>query len=275
MALPDTVARRFVDVAGLRTHYLEAGEGEPVVLLHSGEFGACAEVSWEFNIGPLSERFRVIAPDWLGFGHSAKTFSFENMRQVRIQHIARFLEVIGVPRAHFVGNSMGGGQLARAAASEPAGLPVDRMVLAGAGGTAPENDARGVLNSYDGSLEHMRRVVEVLVRNPALRDDPGYIERRHALSLIPGAWEATAAARLRMPGRAKNPPVETEYDKITNPTLIIAGAHDPLRNPRFGDELQRLIPGSTLITFADSGHSPQIDQPDDFNRAVTEFLGAD
>lgn len=275
MALPDTVARRFVDVDGLRTHYLEAGAGTPVVLLHSGEFGACAEMSWEFTIGPLSERFRVIAPDWLGFGHSAKLFSFENMRQVRIQHIARFLEVIGVPRAHFVGNSMGGGQLARAAASQPASLPVDRMVLAGAGGAAPDNDARAILNSYDGSLEHMRRIVQILVRNPAIRDDPGYIERRHELSLVPGAWEATAAARLGMPGRTRGRPADTPYERIGNPTLIIAGAHDPLRNPGFGEDLQARIPGSTLMTFADSGHCPQIDQPDDFNHAVAEFLGAD
>lgn len=58
-----SVESKFADVEGMRTHYLEAGEGFPVVLLHSGEFGGCAELSWEFNLPALAEHFRVIAPD--------------------------------------------------------------------------------------------------------------------------------------------------------------------------------------------------------------------
>ena len=106
---------RFIEVGGIRTHYLEAGDGHPLILLHSGEFGASAEVSWEFSIGPLSKHFRVIAPDWLGFGQSAKIFSFDGMAGFRIQTISAVLRAIGIETAHFVGNSMGGGQLARAA----------------------------------------------------------------------------------------------------------------------------------------------------------------
>ena len=67
----------FVEVDGIRTHYLEAGGGDPVVLLHSGEFGGCAELSWEYMIPHLAPHFRVIAPDWLGFGGTAKIHDFE------------------------------------------------------------------------------------------------------------------------------------------------------------------------------------------------------
>ena len=45
---------RFATIDGKRTHYLEAGEGDPLILLHSGEFGACAEFTWEFNIDALA-----------------------------------------------------------------------------------------------------------------------------------------------------------------------------------------------------------------------------
>jgi len=54
---------RYVSVDGIRTHYLEAGDGRPVVLLHSGEFGGCAEISWEFVLPKLAERYHVLAPD--------------------------------------------------------------------------------------------------------------------------------------------------------------------------------------------------------------------
>src|SRR5882762_1596314 len=100
------IQSRFVDVLGMRTHYLESGRGFPVVLLHSGEFGASAELSFEFTLPALSDRFHVIAPDWLGFGESAKIFSFEDMRGFRIRHITAFLKVLGIGRAHFIGNSM-------------------------------------------------------------------------------------------------------------------------------------------------------------------------
>ncbi len=90
------VASKFVDVEGMRTHYLEAGKGFPLVLLHSGEFGGCAELSWELNLPALSEHFHVIAPDWLGFGELAKIFSFDDMVALRIRHIGALLKLLGI-----------------------------------------------------------------------------------------------------------------------------------------------------------------------------------
>src|ERR1700756_5495409 len=131
---------RHILVDGMRTHYLQAGRGFPVVLLHSGEFGACAELSWEFTIPALAEHFHVLAPDWLGFGESAKIFSFDDMRGLRVKHSASFLKTLRIERAHFIGNSMGGGMLAAVAAMDEPVWPIDRMVLASAGGFAPVNE---------------------------------------------------------------------------------------------------------------------------------------
>lgn len=267
-----SVQSKFVDVGGMRTHYLEAGSGHPLVLLHSGEFGACAELSWEFNIDPLSRHFRVLAPDWLGFGKSAKIFSFDDMQELRIRHIAGFLKELGIPKAHFIGNSMGGGQLARAAVMTPPAFPIVKMVLCGAGGFAPRNAARETLNTYEGDRDHMRRIVETMFVNPRIYGDASYIDRRHRLSLEPGAWECTAAARFRMPGRKSGERDETAYEKIAFPTLIIAGAKDPLRNPGYAQELQKQIAGSELVMVDDAGHCPQIDSPERFNHEVIAFL---
>jgi pimeloyl-ACP methyl ester carboxylesterase len=266
------IESKFIDIVGMRTHYLEGGRGLPLVLLHSGEFGGCAELSWEFTLPALAEHFHVIAPDWLGFGESAKLFSFEDMRGLRIRHMTAFLKTLGLTRAHFIGNSMGGGMLASVAAMEMPVWPIEKMILVGAGGFAPANEARQILNSYDGNPEHMRRVLHTVLAHSPLRDDEAYLDKRHRLSLIPGAWECTAAARFRRPGVKGNEKEDTNYPAIKRPTLIVAGAKDPLREPGYAQKLQSEIPGSKLIVFEDAAHFPHIDFPERFNLAAIEFL---
>jgi 2-hydroxymuconate-semialdehyde hydrolase len=266
------VASRLTDVEGMRTHYLEAGRGFPLVLLHSGEFGGCAELSWEFNLAALAEHFHVIAPDWLGFGESAKIFSFDDMVSLRIRHIGALLRSLGIERAHFIGNSMGGGVLARVAAMDAPCWPIERMILASAGGFAPVNDTRQLLNSYDGTREHMKRILQATILVSPVRNDDAYLERRHRLSLIPGAWECTAATRFRRPGLKAREREETNYASIRRPTLIIAGGKDPLREPGYAQALQAEINGSELIVFEEAGHFPHIDFPERFNRAAIDFL---
>jgi pimeloyl-ACP methyl ester carboxylesterase len=263
---------RFAEISGLRTHYFEGGQGSHVVLLHSGEFGASAELSWEFTAPSLAEHFHVIAPDWLGFGESAKVFSFDDMRALRVRHIAQLLKILGVEKAHFIGNSMGGGLLAGVAAQKEPVWPIDRMILASAGGFAPANEARRILNSYDGTREHMKRILETTLLVSPLRSDEAYLERRYRLSLVPGSWECTAAARFRRPGVKARDKEEIDYRKIKSPTLIVAGGKDPLREPGYAQELQQDIAGSELLVFEEAGHFPHIDLPERFNRAAIAFL---
>jgi pimeloyl-ACP methyl ester carboxylesterase len=266
------IASKTIDVEGMRTHYLEGGRGFPVVLLHSGEFGACAELSWEFTLPALAEHFHVVAPDWLGFGMSAKIFSFEDMRGLRLRHIAAFLKALGIGNAHFIGNSMGGGMLASVAAMDTPVWGIEKMILAGAGGFAPANEARQILNSYDGTREHMKRVLHTVLAHSPLRDDEAYLDKRHRLSLIAGAWECTAATRFRRPGVKASEKEDTNYRNIKRPTLIVAGGKDPLREPGYAKKLQAEISGSELIVFEEAAHFPHIDAPERFNLAAIDFL---
>ena len=63
---------RFVDAAGLRTHYLEAGSGAPLVLIHGGGAGADSVGNWKGSMPHLARHFKVIALDMVGFGDTAK-----------------------------------------------------------------------------------------------------------------------------------------------------------------------------------------------------------
>lgn len=262
-----------IRVNGLDTHYLEAGSGPKVVLLHSGEFGGCAELSWEHTIQPLAEHFHVFAPDWLGYGQSAKVFSFDDMWGFRVTHITDFLRAVGIEKAHFVGNSMGGTMLLTVAAAKEPEWPLDRIVAVAGGGAIPENAARDILNGYDGSREHMRKIVDTMFVTDRVRGDEIYLDRRHRLSLDKGAWECTAAVRFKAPWRTSSGmPVPPDYSGVGVPVLLVTGAKDPLRELDFGPRLQAQIPGSRLHVVEHAGHCPQIDAPAEFNRVVIAFL---
>ena len=270
------VESRFISVEGINTHYLEAGSGTTLVLLHSGEFGGCAELSWEFNIAALAEHFHVIAPDWLGFGHTDKLYDFSAGHKRMLQHMVGFLAAMNIDQADFVGNSMGGTFLARVAASEHPLFPIRRMVLASGGGLAPANEHRQALLDYDCTPEAMQRLLLAALDDPKWANDADYVARRQRFALIPGAWECAAAARFRSPATPTKAEFggkdETPYGLIKNPTLIIAGANDKLRLPGYGQELQQQIDGSQLALFDDCGHCPNIEQAELFNQTVIDFL---
>ncbi|MGY9004891.1 MAG: alpha/beta fold hydrolase [Alphaproteobacteria bacterium] len=272
---------KFVTVDGIKTHYLEAGQkdGRPtVLLLHSAEFGGAAELSWEFNIGPLGEHFHVLAPDHLGFGRTDKVFDFCGQFDRRIEHIRRFLEVMDVHDVYVIGSSMSGGLSLTVACRDKPDWPMRKVISCSGGGLSPANDARAVLNSYEGDFEHMRRIVEVMFVDPKWAADDAYIARRQELAQLPGAWEATAAARFRAPfheAAGKSEREQLDHGNIEIPALIIAGSKDPLRLPGYADELVAEIPGGKIYTFENAGHMGNIECADEFNREVIAFLKED
>ena len=271
-----TVATRFVNVGGIRTHYLEAGDGPVLVLFHSGEFGASAELTWEHNIPALAERFRVIAPDWLGFGETDKLYDFISGAERRMRHLVAFLEVMDVKRADFAGASMGGTALVREAASERCRLPIRRMVLSSGGGYVPDNEWRRRLLGYDGTVEAMREILRANFHSPAWAEDDEYVQRRVRASLAPGAWEVINAARLKAPNVSPRStfgqPDETPYENVKAPTLIFAGAEDKLREPGYHAVMAERIPNARAVVLENAGHLLNIEKAEEFNRVTIEFL---
>src|ERR1700760_1407786 len=168
------IQSRTTTIDGLTTHYLEAGHGDTVVLLHGGEFGVSAEISWEATIPALAERYRVLAPDMLGFGESAKVIDFNDGRGMRIRHIARFCDELGVDSAHFVGNSMGAINVLTDATSESPVLPMRSLVAICGGGEIQRNQYVEALYDYDATVPAMRRIVEALFHDPSYPADDDY-----------------------------------------------------------------------------------------------------
>jgi len=268
------VARKTIMVDGLATAYLEAGQGDPVVLLHGGEFGVSAEIGWENNIAALAAHHRVLALDMLGFGDSAKVIDFNDGRGMRIRHIARFCEVVGVESAHFVGNSMGAVNMFVDATSGAPLLPARTLVMICGGGEIQRNEHSAALYDYDATLSGMRRIVEALFHSPSYPADDAYVQRRYESSIAPGAWEALAAARFRRPGLEPPalPSSARPYQRIAVPTLVVEGECDKLLPPGWAAEIAAQIPGGRSCIVPNAGHCPQIEQPSVVNHVLVDFL---
>ncbi|QEN13411.1 alpha/beta fold hydrolase [Mycolicibacterium sp. ELW1] len=261
---------RTLVVDGLATHFLEAGEGDPVVLLHGGEFGVSAEIGWERVIPELSRRYRVLAPDMLGFGESAKVVDFTDGRGMRIRHIARFCALLGIDSAHFVGNSMGAINLLVDMTSGSPVLPVRSAVTICGGGEIQKNRHTTALYDYDATFEAMRAIVEALFLDAAYPADDEYVRRRYESSVAPGAWESLAAARFRRPGLdvPPSPSSKRAYERIRVPVLVVEGAGDKLLPSGWAAEIAGQITQGRAAVIAGAGHCPQIEQPD----ALAELL---
>jgi pimeloyl-ACP methyl ester carboxylesterase len=266
---------KYVMVDGVRTHYLEAGEGPYLILLHAGEFGGCSEISWEFNIESLAKHFHVLAPDFVGFGRSDKLRDFGGHGSRMLRHITRFLEVMCVDEADFIGNSISGRFLCRVASADHPIWPIRKMISVSGGGFEPDNEERRILQDYDASREGMQRVLQVLFYNSRWWD-LDYLDRRHKLSLIPGAWEVAAASRFKSPAVAERPlfgkPDRIVYEQIRVPTLFVAGAEDRLLQPGYWSEVAKRTPKGDFVVFNECGHCPHIEYADEFNRAALDFL---
>lgn len=273
---------KFLSVDGIRTHYFEAGEQNrgkrpTILLLHSAEFGGCSEFSWEQNLPAFAERYYVLAPDHLGFGLTDKIFDFNDQFGRRIRHIRRFIEIMDVGPVHVMGSSMSGGLCLTVAARQNPDWPLASVTCCSGGGDAPDNDARKVLNSYDGTRDHMRAIVDTMFVDKKWAADDAYIDRRVEMANLAGGWEATAAARFRAPfarlaGKSERDRID--YSNIKVPVLVFAGKQDTLRDPGYTDGFVPQIPDARLHVFEQAGHMGNVECASEFNGKVLSFLNS-
>ena len=103
-------ASHYLEVGGIRTHYLEAGEGPTLVLIHGGGAGADAWGNWRGCIPLYAANFHVVAVDMVGFGKTDKPdpARFTYNQEDRNAHMVGFIDQLGAGAVNLIGNSMGG-----------------------------------------------------------------------------------------------------------------------------------------------------------------------
>ena len=265
---------RTIFVGDIRTHFLEAGSGPDLVLLHGGEYGASAEITWRYNIATLAQHFHVVAPDILGWGQTDKLYSFTDPAGLRIKHVQRFLEILGIGEALFVGNSAGGGLILRASVRSPMPFQIQKMVTICGNASVFKTNSQADLENYTPSLENMKKIVALLYHDAKWRSEIN-VRERYESSIIPGAWETLSAARLRSPvhqARSTTEEFVKQLARLAMPLLIMSCEHDPLNQSDWDVNFQKIVPGAKVHRFKNSSHEPQIEETEEFNRVLTEFL---
>jgi len=271
-------------VQGIRTHYLQAGQNGPIVLLLHGGGLDTAAISWSGLIPHLADSHRVIAPDWPGFGESEMPALKPISMEYYIRFFGAFLDALNIENATLAGISMGGAIALGLTLQQPA--RVERLILVDSYGLqkqAPFHKLSYLFVNFPG----VRALTWQSMRSRwMIRYMLGSILRRPGS--ITGDLVEEMFTKIRRPGVAQawNDIQNTEITwqgtrtcfidrlgEIKAPTLIIHGTADTLVPPALAAEAHRRIPNSRLHLLEGSGHWPQRDDPQGFNRAVLEFLG--
>lgn len=269
------VAAKDVTVLSFKLHYLEAGSGPPVVLLHGlGGDGS----RWGPNIEPLARDFHVFALDQIGFGQSDKPLANYHTGMLA-EFLVGFLKEVGVQKASLVGNSMGAGVALYTAAKYPD--VVDRIVLADGGGfRAPGERAPQATPEQKAAAAHLRQIQNGVTREETremfrlmFHNKSLVTEKMVDDQLVMRLRSAFTITRIQESGpMGAGLLTEAEVRGVKAPTLIVWGKYDELVNPSNADRLARTIPGSRKVLIDDCGHLPQLEKAAEFNRVVHDFL---
>lgn len=180
-----------VNAGGIRTNYLEAGQGSPVVLVHGSGPGVTAFANWRLVMPALAQQFRVLAPDMVGFGYTDRPDGIEYSVQTWADQVVAFMDALDVPKASIVGNSFGGAIELRVATPHPG--RVDKLVLMGSMGLSfPITEGLDRVWGYEPSFDNMRKVLDVFAYSRELVNDE-LAEVRYRASVEPGFQESFPA----------------------------------------------------------------------------------
>jgi 3-oxoadipate enol-lactonase len=273
-----------VKVGPLEMFYEEHGRGDPLLLI----MGLAADsTAWMFQVPAFAEHYRTIVFDNRGVGRSAKPpgpYSIHEMAD----DAAGLLDVLGVPRAHVVGVSMGGMIAQELALRHPE--RVRSLVLAC---TYPEPDAdveqhrHFSIQRFGGSVTADGEIrIDVKAINPmdflqhmlpmVFNQDFMARELPKLIKVFSGALQYgfSMEAILGQVAAVMSHKATDRLHQIAAPTLVITGDADLLIPPANSDILARRIPGARLIKVPGGSHGFNFETPDVFNRAVLDFLAA-
>ncbi|HEX7295930.1 MAG TPA: alpha/beta hydrolase [Pyrinomonadaceae bacterium] len=260
-------AQKEITIYGQKIHYVEAGSGPNLILLHG--LGGSSQ-GWQFNIGPLAEKYHVFVPDQIGFGKSDKPLVNYRIRTY-VDFLDQFCKQLKIERPTLVGNSMGGWIAAIYAATYPD--RVDKLVLADAAGYAPPKDfdTRAFYGLNPTTRAEMKVLVSKVFYNKAFLSDAA-IDQSMAARL--GAGDGYTIKSITESIIRGEDFLDDVVKTIKTPTLIVWGREDGLIPLSEGERFHKDIAGSTLIVFDQCGHVPNIEKAGEFNAAVIKFLGA-
>ena len=240
------------------------GKGFPLVLVH-GFLGSSK--MWEPQIDFFKDYFRVITPDLPGFGRSNKVKSHNSIQSIA-NLLLDCLEEKKIDKFYLLGHSMGGMIVQEMAKKH--GNKILKLVCYS---TGPRGEMPGRFETVDQSRENLKKKgLEVTAKNIAktwfiLGEKAKYFD----LCLEAGRQTSIEAADNALIAIKNWDGVENLQD-IKNTTLIIWGDKDKSYNLKQVQTLEENISDSNLVIFKGCAHNVHLEQPDQFNHTIKDFL---
>jgi pimeloyl-ACP methyl ester carboxylesterase len=265
----------FAEIRGVRLRWFEAGEGEPVLLVH-GLGGAAS--NWTLVAPRLAQRRRVIVPDLPGHGWSGRPPAGARLSWYA-DVLAALLERIGAAPAALAGHSMGGVVVLRLAAQRQE--LVAGLALVDSAGIASLTRRAAVFLSVSAALKPARRVARfqhAIARHDALKrlafgywgaDDPASLSAESVLG-----WLASTRAHVdtATAGKAlvRDDP-RYDLDRISCPAVVVWGARDRLISVEDGFQFARRL-RAPIRVVPGAGHLVIGERPDECAAILAEYL---
>ncbi|MGI5472700.1 4,5:9,10-diseco-3-hydroxy-5,9,17-trioxoandrosta-1(10),2-diene-4-oate hydrolase [Streptomyces sp. CA-132043] len=277
---------RTAEAAGIALHYHEAGPADRpdapvVIMLHGGGPGASGWSNFGANLPVFARTFRTLLVDQPCFGRSAKPEPDRDYFSYSAGAVAALMDELGIERAHFIGNSLGGGTSVRMALNHPD--KVGKLLLMGPGGIslnlfAPD-PTEGIKRLFEfqsapePTKEQLRAFLSVMAYDRSIVTDE-LVEERWASATDPETklGNARMAAAFANPAWAQDWMLWRQAHRITQPVLLTWGREDRT-NPLDGALVAlKTIPDARLHVFPHCGHWAQTEQADEFNRLAVDFF---
>ena len=236
--------------------YVEAGEGEPLLLLH-GLFGQLS--NFERLLDHFKHSHKVVVPILPLFELDILHTTVGGLAK----HLHKFIEHKGFTNVHLLGNSLGGHVALVHVLKHPE--KIKSLILTGSSGLF-EN---GMGDTYPrrGDYQYIKKKTEVTFYDPNTATkqlvDEIFEITRNRIKVIKIISLAKSAIRHNM---------GEELNNIKQRTLLIWGNNDTITPPFVAREFHRLIPNSELYFIDKCGHAPMMEQPEEFNVILDKFL---
>jgi GrpB-like predicted nucleotidyltransferase (UPF0157 family) len=256
----------YAQVNGTRLYYEVKGEGEPLVLLHSGYTDMRL---WDDQFDAFSKYFKVVRYDIRGFGNSDRP----GEKFSHYEDLKALLDYLNIEKANFIGVSMGGSIVIEFALEHPD--YVNSLILSGAslnGFNITVDEASKVRSELGMSIvtrdKDFDSSVDLMLKDPMWKQS-NPIAHEHLKDMF---MDTSLEWILGDIIQQANPPAAQRLSEINKKTLIIVGTEDSLPILEIAGFLQANITGAEKVFINSTGHLPNLDKPEEFNKHVLDFL---
>ncbi|MBV7292270.1 alpha/beta fold hydrolase [Corynebacterium sp. TAE3-ERU16] len=265
----------YIEAGGYRTRYLHAGTPDKPTLFMLHGITGHAE-AYARNLAAHAEHFNVYAIDFIGHGYSTKP---EHPLEIKhyIGQVLAIMDELGVEKAHFSGESLGGWTTARLAQQHPE--RVERIVLNTMGGTMANPKVMERLLTLsteaaeDPSWERVKARLEWLMADPTMVTDDLIRTRQRIFEQDDWKMACEMNMALQNPEiRRRNMLSDDDLRQIQAPALVLWTTKDPSGPVDEGRRISELIPNGQLAVMENCGHWPQYEDTETFNRIQLDFL---